>query len=265
MYVDVHTHLTHDQFSNDCQQVIERAEANGFAAIVVNGLEPISNRRILEMAEAFSIVKPALGIYPLEAINDLLPADFSPRIARFDVQTEIAFIREQALLGRIVAVGECGLDGYWVKEDTFAAQEKIFEQLIEIAKEAKIPLIVHSRKLEQRTGEILAHHRVELVNFHCFGGRVRLAKKFAEDNGWYFSIPANAHKNDAFKAMLTDLPIDQILTETDAPYLGPERGVRNEPSNCRLTVQLLAELRGIELVDARNAVFENYKRLFGDL
>jgi TatD DNase family protein len=263
MYVDVHTHLTHAQFANDWREVIQRAVASGFGALVVNGLEPVSNRQVLAMAAEFPVVKPALGIYPLEAINHILPSDFKPEIVRFDVEEEIQFIRDLAMNGRIVAIGECGLDGYWVKEDTFAAQEVVFEKFIEIASAAKIPLIIHSRKLEQRTGEILAHHRAEKVNFHCFGGRVRLAKKLAEEHGWYFSIPANAQKNDAFKAMLTDLPADRLLTETDAPYLGPERGVRNEPANCTLTVKLLSELRGLPLDDARELVYANFQRLFG--
>ena len=264
MLIDVHTHLTHKKFETDRDQVIHRAIAAGLEAIVVNGLEPSSNREILAMAEQFPQIWPALGIYPIDAINHLLPADFEVRVSRFDVQAEVQFIAEQAAAGKLVAIGECGLDAYWVGEETFADQEKVFEQLIEIAKQNNLPIIIHTRKLERRSTEILAHHKIEKVNFHCYGGRVKLARRVADEHGWYFSIPANARKNEAFTRMLQTLPEEQILTETDAPYLAPERGDRNEPANVKGTVEYLAELKGWDFDRAKELVWNNFKRLFAD-
>lgn len=262
MYVDVHTHLTHEKFLDDWQMVIKSAEAAGLSAIIVNGLEPASNRKILAMASQFPVVKPALGIYPIDAVNHLLPDDFKLTVARFDVDQEIAFIREQALAGKLHAIGECGLDGYWLTQETFAEQERVFRALIGVALEADLPIIIHTRKLEERAGEILAEMQIKRVNFHCFGGKVKLAQRFAEQFGWYFSIPANAPVNPAFQQMLTNLPIEQILTETDAPYLGPVRGERNEPANVTGTVALLAILRSMSEPEARTQVWQNYLRLF---
>lgn len=262
MYVDVHTHLTHDKFQSDWEQVTTAAVKAGLGAIVVNGLEPESNRRILDMARRYPVIKPALGIYPVEAVNHLLPETFSLAVARFDVDQEIAFIREQALAGNLHAIGECGLDGYWLSQETFAEQERVFRALISVAIEADLPLIIHTRKLEQRAGEILAEMGVKRVDFHCFGGKVKLAQRYAEQFGWYFSIPANAPVNEAFKKMLETLPIDLILTETDAPYLAPQRGDRNEPANVTGTVALLASLRGMSEEAARDQVWRNYQRLF---
>lgn len=262
MYVDVHTHLTHEKFSDDWREVIRSAEAAGLGAIVVNGLEPVSNRKILAMAKEFSVVKPALGIYPIDAVNHLLPLDFKLTVTRFDVDQEIAFIREQALAGSLHAVGECGLDGYWLTQETFAEQERVFRALIAVAQEADLPIIIHTRKLEERAGEILAEMQIKRVNFHCFGGKTKLAQRFAEQNGWYFSIPANAVVNEAFQKMLSNLPIDQILTETDAPYLGPVKGERNAPANVTGTIRLLAKLRNQTEEQARSQVWQNYLRLF---
>jgi TatD DNase family protein len=262
MYVDVHTHLTHDKFQSDWEQVTATAVKAGLGAIVVNGLEPDSNRLILDMARRYPVIKPALGIYPVEAVNHLLPETFSLAVARFDVDQEIAFIREQAMAGNIHAIGECGLDGYWLSQETFAEQERVFRALISVAIDADLPLIIHTRKLEQRAGEILAEMGVKRVDFHCFGGKVKLAQRYAEQFGWYFSIPANAPVNEAFKKMLETLPIDLILTETDAPYLAPQRGERNEPANVTGTVALLAGLRGMSEDAARDQVWRNYQRLF---
>ena len=262
-YVDVHTHLTHDRFQDDLDQVVARSIEAGVAAMVVNGLEPDSNRQILELAERYPQVRPALGIYPVNAVCDRLPDDLPFEVPRFDVDGEIAFIREQAVAGNLAAIGECGLDGHWVKEPTFPRQEQVFEAFIEIAMETDLPLIIHTRRLEQRAVEILRHHRPAKVDFHCFGGKTRLAQEVAENDGWYFSIPANARTNTAFSRMLRTLPAERILTETDAPYLGPVRGERNEPANVVGTVECLAELRGWTVEQARDQVYRNYRALFG--
>ncbi len=261
-FVDVHTHLTHAAFAEDCRDILMRASDDGLGAIVINGLEPRSNRQILALAEEFSVVVPALGIYPTDAVNDLLPLDFPHQVAKFAVDDEIKFIGEQAQAGKVRAVGECGLDGYWLGEETFAAQERVFEELIHIAQSHNIPIIIHSRKLEKRAMEILAHYHVKKVNFHCFCGKVKMAQAAAESHGWHFSIPANAAVNEGFRKMLASLPLSQILTETDAPYLAPVRGERNEPKNVRQTISILAQLRGLSLDQARDQVWRNYQILF---
>ncbi len=263
-YVDVHTHLTHHAFEGDTDDVVARAVAAGVDRIVVNGLEPLSNRRVLELAARHAAVRPALGIYPLDAVNGILPADLPFETPRFDVDAELAFIRGEALAGRLTAIGECGLDGHWVSSETFAEQERVFEALIGIALEADLPLIIHTRKLEVRAMEILVAHGVQRVNFHCFGGRTAHAKAWAERHGFWFSIPANARVNQAFSKMLKELPLERILTETDAPYLPPTRGERNEPANVVGTVALLAELRGLTLERAQLQVADNYRVLFGE-
>lgn len=148
MYVDVHTHLTHSKFENDYESVIAKAKDAGVEAIVVNGLEPKSNRQILDMAKRFDNIYAALGIYPIEAIHPLVK-DQNLTKSNFDVDKEIAFIEENARKDNIVAIGECGLDGYWVGQETFAEQERVFIELIEIGKRYDKPIIIHTRKLEK--------------------------------------------------------------------------------------------------------------------
>jgi TatD DNase family protein len=261
-YVDVHTHLTHELFENDLEDVVNRATERGLKYIVVNGLEPKSNDRILEMAKQYPTIKPALGIYPLDAINGLLPADFPYPVPAFDVKAEVKRIAQRAENGEMIAVGECGLDAYYVGQELLPPQEEIFEMLIEIAKTFNLPLIIHTRKAEARAAEILAHHNVQKVNFHCFGGRVALAKQLSEKHGWHFSIPCHAVVNEAFQKMMKVLPFECLLTETDAPYLPPRKGERNEPANVPETVALMAKLRNVSEPEAKQQVAKNFEELF---
>lgn len=263
-FVDVHTHLTHSDFADDLETVIARTQEAGLGAVIVNGLEPQSNRMILELSRTHSIIRSALGIYPLDAICHEIPKDFPFKVPVFDVQNEIEFIRSCARDGRLIAIGECGLDGHYLGPEYLSAQEVIFEELIDIALTYSLPLILHSRKCERRVGEILVAHGVKKANFHCFTGRASLAKEYAEKYGWYFSMPANSVVNEGFQKMMRTLPSELILTETDAPYMGPKKGQRNEPANVIGTVGLLAKLRNLTLEQAKDQVFQNYKRLFGD-
>lgn len=261
--MDVHTHLTHKAFKLDQDQVIKRAEESGLGAVVVNGLEPKSNREILSMRAKSPIIKAALGIYPIEAVNDSLPSDFPLEVESFDVQEEIRFIEEQAKSGALVGIGECGLDGYWLGEESFSKQESVFEQLLDIAMKYDLPAIIHTRKREKRSMEILRSLGVRKVNFHCYGGKSKLAIQGAEKEGWYFSIPANAKVNQLFTKLLKELPEDQILTETDAPYLSPDRNTRNEPANVVRTVNLFAHLKDWDVGEAKQKIWNNYQNLFG--
>ena len=261
IYVDIHTHLTHERFADDADEAVARARAAGLGAIVVNGLEPRSNRAILEMAERHDVVRPALGIYPVDAVCALLPVDFALDVARFDVDAEIAFIRAMAATGKLTAIGECGLDGHWVGEETFAEQERVFEALVGVAMEFDLPAIIHTRKREIRAAEILRHLGARRVDFHCYGGKVRNALRWAADDGWWFSVPANARRSEAFTKMLRELPEERILTETDAPYMGPEPGERSEPAAVVATVRFLAELRDWSVEQARDQVWRNYEAL----
>lgn len=262
-YVDVHTHLTHKEFENDRDQVIEKAYAAGVRGIVVNGLDPESNRMILHMAQKHSIIYPSLGIYPTHAAYPSLQKDDLPwELPGFDLDQEILFIKEKALGGQISAIGEIGLDGHWLPDHTFSQQEKVFRNLIDIGIEANLPIILHSRKLETRAIDILQEHQPSKVIFHCYSGKSNLAVQTAEKTGWSFSIPANARRNGAFQKLLKLLPLESILTETDAPYLPPEKFSRNEPINVVHTVALMAEIRELNIKTARSTIWDNFNKLF---
>src|SRR3989338_8741754 len=169
--VDVHCHLTDSAYELDLAAVIQRAQVRGVTQLVVNGVDPVSNRQILQMQQQYPTVRAALGIYPIQAVSRHLTAPLPmPMEVLQDPDAEIRFIAEQAQAGRIVAVGECGLDAHWLGPETFSEQERVFLALVEVAKQHNLPVIVHSRKLEIRTYELLREANPLHVVFHCWGG-----------------------------------------------------------------------------------------------
>ena len=262
-YVDVHCHLTESAYELDLAAVIERAASRGVTQLVVNGVDPASNRKILEMQQQYPTVRAAVGIYPIQAVSRHLSQLPMPIEVLQDPDAEIRFIAEQAQAGTIVAIGECGLDAHWLGPETFAEQERVFLALVDVAKQQDLPVIVHSRKLEMRTYELLREANPGRVVFHCWGGRVKQAIEIAQLHpGWAFSIPANARRNGAFEKMLRELPETSLLTETDSPYLSPLPATRNEPQNVVDTIEFLAALRNWKVETAKDLVWRNFCRIF---
>ncbi len=261
-YVDVHAHLTHDKLREDVDTIVERARAQGLRAVICNGLDPASNRQVLELAERFDIVKPSLGIYPIDAMAaHITPEEWVydfPAPSAFDVDAEIDFIASQA--PNLIAVGEIGMDAYWLQTHQLE-QERVFRRLIEVAQAHDLPVIIHSRKTELRCFEILQEMKVEKADFHCFGGKLKLARRIA-DAGYYLSIPPVVVRAESFQRYAAKLPLESLLTETDCPYMGPERDALNEPSNVPIGVEAMAKARGIEVSAMQKAIAENYERLF---
>jgi TatD DNase family protein len=260
---DVHAHLTHPKLVDRVDDVIARAKAAGVTSILSNGLNPSDNEAVRALAVREPVVKPCFGLYPVDAVlleMERLGVDYPRDAPAVSGDAGVAWVRDH--VEQALAVGEIGLDGYWVPEALWAEQERIFRALVSIALEADKPIIVHTRKRERRVLEILDELGVERVDWHCFGGKVNLARQIAE-RGHCLSIPANARRHEAFTRMLQTLPRDRILFETDCPYLGPVPGEDNEPANLRTTLAYAAELWG-ESEDAVLAqTSENFERLFG--
>jgi TatD DNase family protein len=123
-------------------------------------------------------------------------------------------------------------------------------------------MVVHTRRRERRAFEILTEMGATRVDWHCFGGKVKLARQIAE-HGHYLSIPANARRSESFTRMLETLPRERVLLETDCPYLGPDREQPNEPGNVAGTAEYAAELWRAPVGDVHEQLGENFARLFG--
>jgi len=260
---DVHAHLTSRRFDDDRDEVIRRAAAAGVTTIISNGLNVSDNQQVLALSETQPLVRPAFGLYPVDAVlaeMTALGVDY-PR-DDVDVQTPedtLAWIRQHA--ERAVAIGEIGLDHHWVPEALWARQEAVFRSLVALAIELDLPIIIHTRKAERRTLEVLLEMRAPRVNWHCYSSRLTLGRQIAEA-GHFLSIPANARKNETFSGLLRGAKREQLLLETDCPYLAPEAGSRNEPANVRTTLAYAAELWQLPEAEAQATFERNFERLF---
>lgn len=261
---DVHAHLTHPSLSAEFDAILARAERAGVTSIVANGLNPTDNLAVLELARRDARVKPALGLYPVDAVLPEMRArgiDY-PREMDEEPSAEqaIAWLRDH--VDQAFAVGEVGLDGYWVPEPLWARQEQVFRALVQLAVEADKPLIIHTRKRERQAFEILRELGARRVDFHCFGGKLKLAREIAE-HGYFLSVPANARRSESFTRMLEKLPREKLLLETDCPYLGPEKDTVSEPAHVGATAAYAAELWGVPPDAARAQLEANFEALFG--
>jgi len=260
---DVHAHLTHPRMAPDQDAVLARARAAGLTTIVSNGLNPSDNDAVLALAARDPLVRPALGFYPVDTVLLRMRADgvdYPREGDEHSAEEGVAYLR--ANVERAFAVGEIGLDGHWVPERYWPEQEAVFRSLVELALAADKAIIIHTRKREARTLEILDELGATRVDWHCFGGKVNLARQIAE-RGHYLSIPANARRSESFTRMLQTLPRDRILLETDCPYLSPNREERNEPATVAGTAAYAAELWGVSDSDVQEQLSANFERLFG--
>jgi TatD DNase family protein len=251
---DVHAHLEHPLLASDLPDVIARAKAAGIKVIIANGVDRETNRAVLELAKRFDIVKPALGIYPVDALAvETQASEWANK--KFDVDEEIDFIRKT----KCVALGEVGLD---LKDGTdIGMQKRILAELVEIAKKKNVPVIVHTRKAEIEAIDLLEASGHKKVILHCFSGRKHLIKR-AADLGFSFSVPCSVVKTEHFQQLVRDVHISQLLTETDAPYQSPFVGKRNEPAFIVESVKKMAELKGMTFEDTANNLYMNYQKMF---
>jgi TatD DNase family protein len=261
---DVHAHLTHPKLAPQLDDILARAHAAGLTSIVSNGLNPQDNEAVRALAQKHAIVKPAFGLYPVDAVLAEMRAlgiDY-PRESELEHSAEdsVQWVRDH--VDEAFAIGEIGLDGYWVPEALWARQEESFRALVALALEADKPIIIHTRKRERRALEILREMGARRVDWHCFGGKLKLAREIAEAGHW-LSIPANARRSESFTRMLETLPRDKLLLETDCPYLGPSKDQDNEPGNVRGTLAYAAELWNEDEAAVEGRLGDNFHALFG--
>jgi TatD DNase family protein len=261
---DVHAHLTDRRLLPRAEEVVARARERGVTTIVSNGLNPRDNQAVADLAARFPEVRPAFGLYPVDAVlPEMLAMGVEyerPDADPVGADEAVEWLRDH--VDGAVAVGEIGLDRHWVPEALWARQEEVFRRLVRLAKEADKPIVVHSRKAEQRMLEVLEEEGVTRVDWHCFGGKTKLGLRIGERGHW-LSIPANARRSESFTKLLKELPRDKVLLETDCPYLGPEKGVANEPANVVGTAEYAAELWGWTVEQVREQLERNFEALFG--
>ena len=258
--VDVHAHLDDARFQKDLKQVVARAENQSVERIVISGVNPETNRKVLEISNEFSIVKASFGLYPIDSIADKIKGlsdDYPRQITPFNVDEELKWIEEHQK--DCVAIGEIGLD-FQIAPDYKKEQTEVFEKVLKLAKKLAKPVVIHSRKAELEAIEILEKFEMKKVVMHCFSGKKSLIRRCVE-NGWFLSVPPVITRLDHFKVLVGIVPLENLLTETDAPYLSCVAGERNEPANILVTIKEIAKIKCLKEEEVAKRIWDNWKRL----
>lgn len=239
-------------FDPDRPQVIERAFDQGINRIITIGTDLDSSRKALALAKAYPDIWATVGVHPHDA------ASFYPGI----LPQLITLANEP----KVVAIGEIGLDFYRHLSPQ-KAQKETFRQLIQLAREVALPIIIHDREAHKEVLTILREERAEEIGgvFHCFSGDWEMAKQCLDLN-FYLSVTGTVtyKKGSLLEEVVRQAPIESLLLETDAPYLAPHpfRGKRNEPSYLVHTADHVARLRGLSLDELSQAILNNTRRAF---
>jgi len=257
---DSHTHLDDEQFDSDRSAVIAACRQSGVETILCVGISAASSRAVLQIAEESQGVYAAVGIQP----------NYCAEAADGDWQQIISLASHP----KVVAIGETGLDRYW-DFTPLQMQKDYFFRHIKLARETKLPLVIHCRDAEAElldmlreatAGESPSGRPIGGV-LHAFSGDAAMAGECVE-LGFHISFAGMVtyKKSEALRRVALIVPEDRILIETDSPYLVPHplRGKqkRNEPRNVVHTARCLAEQRGISLEEFASLTTANARRLF---
>lgn len=257
MLIDSHCHLDDPQFDNDREAVLKRAQEEGITHLVTIGCDLASSQRAVSLAQQHPFIFSSIGVHPHE-VKDITPATYDG----------LRTLAKSASGGKVVAYGEIGLD-YYYNFSPPDIQRQRFREQIALARELRLPIIIHSRDAKEDTLTILREEKADELGgvFHCFTGDLEMAKA-ALDLGFFLSFSgiATFPKAIALQKVVQDMPLDRMLIETDSPYLAPHpyRGKRNEPAHVQYVARKISELKPPHTFkEVADATRENAKRLFG--
>lgn len=252
MFIDTHVHLNAEQYNEDLQDVIDRALEAGVNQMVVIGFDQKTVKRAIELAEEYDFIYAVVGWHPVDAIDC--------------TDEDLQWIEELASHPKVVAIGETGLDYHWDKSPK-EIQQQVFRKQIQLAQRVNLPLVIHNRDATEDVVRILQEEQAEKTGgvMHCFGGSVETAKTCIDMN-FMISLggPVTFKNAKKPKEVATEIPLEWLMIETDAPYLAPHphRGKRNEPSLVPLVAEEIARLKGVSIEEVAQATTENAKRFY---
>lgn len=257
MFVDSHAHIDGEEFDVDRDEVLARARIGGVRAILTIGTgDPQSGNfeRAVALAEKHADVYASIGVHPHDArLFDRLASERLLKLVRGS--------------SRVVAWGEIGLD-YHYDNSPRDVQREAFAQQLTLAREVKLPVVIHTREADADTMEILASEYGATERggvMHCFGGSYEMARQALDLNFMIsFAGILTFKKADALRDVARRLPVERLLIETDCPYLAPVpfRGRRNEPAYVVEVARCLAELHKREMDEIGNITTANFADLF---
>ncbi len=247
--IDAHCHVDFKEYNKNREEVMQRAQKK-LRAIINSGASLGGNRRTLKLKDEYpKFLYPTLGFHPDNAVK----ADSN--------------IIEQALneiitnVDKSVALGETGLDYHEIKsEENKKRQMNLFRRFIELAVEYEKPLVIHARDAELEALEMVKRYDIPQVIFHCYGGDTRIASAIVEE-GHYISISTIISFSTHHQNLAHEIPLSNMLTETDSPYLSPFKG-RNEPVYVEEVVKKVAMVKDVSVNKVDKITQKNAEKIF---
>lgn len=249
---ETHSHLYASQFDEDRAAAMERAFAAGVQKIFLPAIDSGTHAAMLELEGEYpGRVHAMIGLHPCSV--------------KENYEEELAIVRQHLDKRDFCAVGEIGIDLYWDKT-TLEIQKDAFRRQTEWAKDADIPIVIHSRDSIEEVIEMLEEMKDERLRgiFHCFTGNAEQGKRII-DLDFHLGIGGVVtFKNSGLDKTVAELPLERLVLETDAPYLAPVpyRGKRNETSYLRLIAEKIAGIKGVSFAEVETVTDRNAQKIF---
>ncbi len=252
MTIDSHCHIHDEKFKDDLDQVLARARAANVSHFISVGCDIETTKRAQAVADQYDDVYFTAGFHPHEA--------------KFATPEALCQLKSLASHKKCVAIGECGLD-YYYEHSPIDEQKRAFAAQLELASELNLPVVIHLRDAFDDCLTILKQHEnlLKRTVIHCFSGTLAEAKIFAQ-LGCFISLSGiiTFKKPGDLPMVAQEIALEQLLVETDAPYLAPHphRGARNEPAFVNYTLEAIAQARGEDVAKVASHIAANTIRFF---
>lgn len=250
--IDTHCHIDFEDFDKDRKDVIKRAQ-DKLDCIIASGFDQKSNENVLKLSKEYEgFIYPTFGFHPVSSQNSS------------DDELKEAQDHLIANLDSIVAVGEVGMDYYYVTDKAMRErQQEIFKSFLDLANDHKVPIVMHVRDCEKKAVNIIEDYDdIPYFVFHCYGGSLKTAKRIMNRDNCFMSFSTMLCYSQHHQDLIKKIDLDYVLTETDSPYLAMTKDERNEPANVVNAVYKIAEIKDMDVEAVGEITSGNARRIF---
>jgi len=252
MYFESHAHYDDERFDDDRDELLSSFPEEGIETVINSSSDISSSKASIALADKYPFFYASVGVHPHEV----------GKMSEEDIET----LKKLSKHPKVVAVGEIGLDYYW-EEPAHDIQKKWFEAQMDLARQVKLPLIIHSRDAAKDTLDMMKAAKAGDIGgvVHCFSYTREMAREYL-NMGFFLGIGGVLTFNNArkLKEVVEYIPLESIVLETDCPYLAPvpNRGKRNSSLNLPYVVEAVSQLKGVDPETVVKVTWENGKRLY---
>ncbi|WP_373468920.1 TatD family hydrolase [Acidianus infernus] len=241
MLIDIHAHLNSDELKGKIDEILSKCSIK----IINAGVDLDSDIETLELARKYKdIIYPAIGFHP-----------------EYIEKAEKEVDKILPLIDKAIAISEVGLDYYWIKDEKLRKKEiEVLSAFLEIGEKSRKPVILHIRGGMNDFLQLISSYKLTFI-IHAFEGSIKIARKIL-DLGGYLSFPPIIVRDKLRRQIAKEVPIDRLFTETDSPFLGPEKGKMNEPCNVNITLDELSIIKGLSKDEIEKQIEKNFYRVF---